>query len=501
MTDSQDPETEGPIYTSIGDYIKKMRTQKGLELEDIAKKTKINLTVLRELENNNLQKLPDKTYVKGFLKSIVREMGVDSSKALLLLEETYQNTPHKNERLGAIITNTWRDQNPLSPVNTPQKLAERPPTKDLLNPKVVTGPAAGHSSSENMVTSVSPLGDSFELILVALKNKIERNPIPFFITILIIIVLILFGLIPSFLWTEKGKQSSPEKKVYENKATTDSSPTESSPDIPTTSPLSAENKDNLLQTVALYQEDAFSQQTRLSQETSPKLILDGASKEKQIKENAKVVPKVDSPIDQQLDQDKNPLLEDKHVKNTAIVEGEEGSIDLRFTKMTAPNYRYAKTDLTENTQELIPEKYRTGLDFSKQNVFLLADGGDSWITYKVDKEPIKSFILKKGAMIFLQGNLLKIQLGNTRAIKSFYNNKLLFTPSVAGTKSLVFPPSSAERSYLIPLFVHHRGGKIITADEYQRKRKDYQITPRGEDTSPSIQNMKENSLPVIPPAR
>jgi hypothetical protein len=125
----------------------------------------------------------------------------------------------------------------------------------------------------------------------------------------------------------------------------------------------------------------------------------------------------------------------------------------------------------ENPTEVIPQNYQISIDRQKQNIFLLAEQGDSWITYRVDKEPIKSYVLSKGKNLFLQGDLIKIQLGNVKVIKTFYNNKLLYTPSVAGTKSLVFPPASGEKSYLVPLFIHYRSGGVVTAEEYLRKKK------------------------------
>ena len=53
----------------VGTFLKKEREANKLSINDVASKTKINLNILKHLEANALDQLPNKTYVKGFVKS------------------------------------------------------------------------------------------------------------------------------------------------------------------------------------------------------------------------------------------------------------------------------------------------------------------------------------------------------------------------------------------------------------------------------------------------
>src|SRR5687768_15952384 len=75
-------------FTPIGDYLREKRESKNVPLAEISEKTRIHLTLLRELENNNIKALPDKTYVRGFIKSYARIIGTDVTKALECLDSS-----------------------------------------------------------------------------------------------------------------------------------------------------------------------------------------------------------------------------------------------------------------------------------------------------------------------------------------------------------------------------------------------------------------------------
>ena len=76
-------------FTSVGTLLRKIRENKNISIEEIAQKTKININVLRSLEKDELEKLPSKTYVKGFVRSYARTIGLDSEEAKTALESTY----------------------------------------------------------------------------------------------------------------------------------------------------------------------------------------------------------------------------------------------------------------------------------------------------------------------------------------------------------------------------------------------------------------------------
>jgi cytoskeleton protein RodZ len=74
---------------SIGEVLRSKREEKGLSLKTISQQTKIHIGLLEHLENNELTKLPSKTYVRGFVKSAAKILGLNQEETLQILEATY----------------------------------------------------------------------------------------------------------------------------------------------------------------------------------------------------------------------------------------------------------------------------------------------------------------------------------------------------------------------------------------------------------------------------
>jgi cytoskeletal protein RodZ len=75
----------------VGATLRRAREQKGFTLDQLSRATKISLTSLRALENNDFERLPAVVYTRGFLRSYAREVGLDPDDTvdqyLLQLEE------------------------------------------------------------------------------------------------------------------------------------------------------------------------------------------------------------------------------------------------------------------------------------------------------------------------------------------------------------------------------------------------------------------------------
>lgn len=90
--DSTTPEVSGMASnTTIGQLIRKKREEKGLSLKVISQQTKIHIGLLEYLENDQIEKLPSKTYVRGFVKSTCKILSIDQELALHLLDIAYAN--------------------------------------------------------------------------------------------------------------------------------------------------------------------------------------------------------------------------------------------------------------------------------------------------------------------------------------------------------------------------------------------------------------------------
>jgi cytoskeleton protein RodZ len=62
---------------SVGATLRGTRERRGMSLESLAESTKINIGILRALENDDLEKMPALIYSRGFVKTYAREIGLD----------------------------------------------------------------------------------------------------------------------------------------------------------------------------------------------------------------------------------------------------------------------------------------------------------------------------------------------------------------------------------------------------------------------------------------
>ena len=75
-----DPET-------LGQYLGQIRSKKNIDLKKIALTTRINYHILCSLENDSLDNLPNRTYLRGFVKCFAREIGAEEKHALKLFDK------------------------------------------------------------------------------------------------------------------------------------------------------------------------------------------------------------------------------------------------------------------------------------------------------------------------------------------------------------------------------------------------------------------------------
>lgn len=75
----------------LGDYLKQKRLEKNYTLEKLSQKTKISVNILKALEANDYQHLPSPAYIKGFVISYVKILGLPQEEAVTKMEYTYLN--------------------------------------------------------------------------------------------------------------------------------------------------------------------------------------------------------------------------------------------------------------------------------------------------------------------------------------------------------------------------------------------------------------------------
>lgn len=92
---------------SFGAYLRSLREQTGKTLEQLSNSTKIAATNLDFLENDRYDLLPPKVFVKGFIRSYVRELGLDPEEVVSKFDDFVRNgeMPDFSENESSILIN------------------------------------------------------------------------------------------------------------------------------------------------------------------------------------------------------------------------------------------------------------------------------------------------------------------------------------------------------------------------------------------------------------
>lgn len=73
---------------TLGQYFKQEREQRGISLEEIEKRTKISKQTLRFMEDERIDVLPPRAFLRGFLQCIAKEFEMDGEELIRHLDET-----------------------------------------------------------------------------------------------------------------------------------------------------------------------------------------------------------------------------------------------------------------------------------------------------------------------------------------------------------------------------------------------------------------------------
>ena len=84
---------------TLGSFLKKAREKKSLSVEAVSSHTRINLTNLSALEADDVDRLPNIAYVRGFVKTLAKTYDIDENQAIGLLEVLYGQSASSNKRV------------------------------------------------------------------------------------------------------------------------------------------------------------------------------------------------------------------------------------------------------------------------------------------------------------------------------------------------------------------------------------------------------------------
>ncbi len=389
----------------IGTLLRTQREHLKFSVEDIANKTKININILKSLEESNLTALPNKTYVKGFVRSYAKTLGILEADALDSLEETYHQllgeprvAEEKSQTLGSL-----QSENTDEAENEEMKETFNSIIQGFFNKKILLGLAAIMVLAvigKGIGTFFSNLNDEKETVTVVSEPNSE-NPEP-----------MLKPTDANILEMDASKKLANENIEAE--------------EIKREAVEAAEKKKaEVAEAIAIANENKRKEE----EATKAKAITAAAEKKKAEIAKAKVKAK--------------PLPAGK----------------FPFKKFyPAPVKMYDVVDSSEdaNNPAILPPNIKAAMIKGKQNVYIVATKQDTWISYQTDDQAIKRFVLKQGRRVLIKGERILLFMGNFNAAKVFLNNKLVSAKSKTGVKSMIFPQSLASE-YELPLFPSYKG--------------------------------------------
>jgi cytoskeleton protein RodZ len=365
---------------TIGKYLKFERELREVSLKVVSQHTKISLTMLSYLENEEYERLPDLAYVRGFVKNYSKALGISTVAALEVLEDTY------------IMLNKETVD-----INTH--------AESLQNPEPI------ESGGNLKLIGIVVIVIAFIAIIAAMTredNSTTEN---------------------SMATVEASPTPTPVVKAKVIKPTTLSVNTPLNKEIPTPKATAVPEATSIVVATPIPTATATPESTKVADTGDDAKKEDEKSEEENKKEEKK---------------------------------------EIKFKTLSRSLYSVEKNS-EEALKEFVPLTYRESIVSGKQNLYIAARDGETWITYKVDQEPVKKIILREGSNLQVTGDEITAFLGNVHVTRIFLNNKLLKIVSRSGVKSLIFPQEiRAKHKY--PLFIYNDDGTVTSSYEYLKMK-------------------------------
>jgi transcriptional regulator with XRE-family HTH domain len=105
-----------PTTIFSGPLLRQIREAIGVELREIAERSKIGMAYLQSLESENFGKLPAAVYMRGFLAEYARALGLDAER----VKQTYL-ARFRAARPSPDDEDEARERKPPEPVSRPAK--------------------------------------------------------------------------------------------------------------------------------------------------------------------------------------------------------------------------------------------------------------------------------------------------------------------------------------------------------------------------------------------
>lgn len=364
---------------TIGTLLKTYRENKKISIEEIAQRTKININILKSLEEDDLNNLPNKTYVRGFVTNYAKTIGLDINEARNSLENTY------NIKFGHLVDET-----------TPQK-------------------TLGALQADN------PEEDETEEIketLISIIQGFLNKKIIYGIVAVFVVLIIGKGIVSFFsqLSFERNNITSTEEK--------------------STKPVLKDKNENLFDLKASKKlaADLAKQEKNINTAKAEEAKKEEVAKKVVKKEEPKKVePKKEKISEKPVKKDEKPIIKLPPGKFPFK----------KFYPAPKKMYSIVPNAPEVDDASILPPNIKASAISGKQNVYIVATEQDTWISYKADDRKIKRFVLKQGRRVLIKGDRILLFMGNFNAAKVFLNNELISAKTRTGVKSMIFPEEDA----------------------------------------------------------
>lgn len=99
---------------NFGTVLREARERRQVSLADVARQTKVSLTSLKLIEEGKLADLPHETFVRGFIRSYARTVGISHVESLSLFDEAVA-ARHSAETLPRVSPVSRAQRAPVPP--------------------------------------------------------------------------------------------------------------------------------------------------------------------------------------------------------------------------------------------------------------------------------------------------------------------------------------------------------------------------------------------------
>lgn len=155
--------------TSLAMWLRDGRARKKLSLDDVARITKIQSRILEKLEAGQLDGLPAEVFVKGFVRSFARCVGLDESEAL----DRYTQCRAQSQVARALVETMSQLAPSAARVMKPIEVVE---VIEVSEPVAVTAPVIEAPVSEPPMIEVKAKGSIVDVPAIVETPVVETAP-------------------------------------------------------------------------------------------------------------------------------------------------------------------------------------------------------------------------------------------------------------------------------------------------------------------------------------